>query len=250
MISSVLQYSTTDFRFLQPNIEQLSQVSDEIIIPICDHLFNGQPENETVLKKSYELLSKYDKVQVVEFEWAPGYHTRYWHNAARAIGVNCSSEKANWILFVDTDEIIDASAFNKWIKTNEYEQYDSIKLSNYWYFREPTYQAAAFEDSVVMVRKQFVQFDLMHPTAEREQCHELLNIRKKRQTKGTDDLPMVHHYSWVRSKQEMLTKVSSWGHNNDKNWADIIEEEFNRPFNGTDFVHGYQYNFVENKFKV
>ena len=48
----------------------------------------------------------------------------------------------------------------------------------------------------------------------------------------------------------MLKKVLNWGHKNDKNWSDLIEEEFSRPFNGTDFVHGYNYNIVENKFNI
>ena len=29
-----------------------------------------------------------------------------------------------------------------------------------------------------------------------------------------------------------------------------IEEEFSRDFNGTDFVHGYSYNIVENTFNI
>ena len=65
-----------------------------------------------------------------------------------------------------------------------------------------------------------------------------------------DNEPLIHHYSWVRTKEEMLKKVLNWGHKNDKNWSDLIEEEFSRPFNGTDFVHGYNYNIVENKFNI
>ena len=62
--------------------------------------------------------------------------------------------------------------------------------------------------------------------------------------------PMMHHFSWVRSKDEMITKVKNWGHASDKNWILLIEEEFSRSFNGTDFVHGYNYNIVENTFNL
>ena len=56
---------------------------------------------------------------------------------------------------------------------------------------------------------------------------------------------MCHHYSWVRSKEEMLKKVVSWAHSTDKNWVELVNEEFTRPFNGTDFVHGYQYEVLD-----
>jgi hypothetical protein len=43
----------------------------------------------------------------------------------------------------------------------------------------------------------------------------------------------------------MLKKVSTWAHKTDKNWNALIEEEFSREFNGTDFVHNYKYeNYV------
>jgi hypothetical protein len=46
----------------------------------------------------------------------------------------------------------------------------------------------------------------------------------------------------------MLQKVSAWGHANDTNWVELIEEEFSREFSGTDFVHGYEYEIIEKKF--
>ena len=63
-------------------------------------------------------------------------------------------------------------------------------------------------------------------------------------------LPMLHHYSWVRTKEQMLKKVRTWWHNKDRNWEKSVEEEFSRPFSGKDFVHGYEYKTVENKFNL
>jgi hypothetical protein len=48
----------------------------------------------------------------------------------------------------------------------------------------------------------------------------------------------------------MLLKVKNWGHNNDRDWQSLIEEEFSREFNGKDFVHGYTYTVVENTFNL
>jgi hypothetical protein len=57
--------------------------------------------------------------------------------------------------------------------------------------------------------------------------------------------PIMHHFSWVRTKEEMLRKVKSWGHTNDRDWNPMIEEEFSREFNGKDFVHNYSYKILE-----
>ena len=62
--------------------------------------------------------------------------------------------------------------------------------------------------------------------------------------------PLVHHYSWVRSREEMLQKVKSWGHNQDRNWVKLVEDHFalsesKRGGAGfRDFVHGYAYRTV------
>ena len=62
--------------------------------------------------------------------------------------------------------------------------------------------------------------------------------------------PFIHHYSWVRTKEEMLKKVLNWGHKDDSfDWISKIEEEFSRDFNGTDFIHRYNYNIVNNFIK-
>jgi len=62
---------------------------------------------------------------------------------------------------------------------------------------------------------------------------------------------MIHHYSWVRTKEEMLKKVSNWGHARDKgDWKELVEMEYSRPFNGQDFLHNYQYIIVDNKFNI
>jgi hypothetical protein len=48
----------------------------------------------------------------------------------------------------------------------------------------------------------------------------------------------------------MIKKVKNWSHKYDRDWEALVEEEFSRNFNGTDFVHQYQYELVDNKFKI
>ena len=104
-------------------------------------------------------------------------------------------------------------------------------------------RATTFEDSPVLVRKSIVHIDPNNLQIEREQLHEALNVPKQRMILQ-DGKPLVHHYSWVRTKEQMLQKVKAWGHNTDKDWVSLIEEEFSRPFNGTCFVNNYEFEII------
>lgn len=250
MISTILHYSTIDFRFLDTNLTQLSKVSDEIIIPICDHLFDGEPEEQELLVKTYEIAAKYPKCSVYLFEWqGPKNNPGYYHNLSRALGTSVA--KNDWLLFVDTDEIIDDS-FKEWFEKNKTSQTNGYWLTCYWYFREPIYQATRTEAAGLLVRKKYCNWDL-EIRDERQQLFNSIpyfldgNYTPILSEEGT---PIVHHFSWVRNKKEMLKKVQNWGHKYDKDWKSLVEEEFSRSFNGTDFVHGYSYKVVENKFNI
>ena len=75
-------------------------------------------------------------------------------------------------------------------------------------------------------------------------------IRITIKEKKYDETTTIKNILWVKNKKEMLRKVKNWSHKNDRNWEDLIEEEFSRDFNGKDFVHNYSYEIVENKFKI
>jgi len=247
MISTILQYSTLDFRFLKVNLDQLSQISDEIIVPICDHLFNGEPENQELLKKSIKIINSYPNSQAYTFEWQ-GFNPNpgYYHNLSRLLGTQIAKNEV--LFFVDTDEIVDSKKFNKWIKT-EYKKDTTYWITCYWYFREPIYQSKSYEGCGLLITK--------------DKCNWNINIRDERQQLHTgkwihggynhilvDGEPIMHHFSWVRTKEEMLKKVQNWGHKNDTNWVDLVEKEFQESFKGVDFIHGYSYNIVDNKFNL
>ena len=247
MISTVLQYSTLDFRFLETNLNQLSKFSDEIIIPICDHFFDGETENQELLEKTFEITKQIPKCNTYLFEWdGIKSNTGYYHNLSRALGTSVA--EGDWLLFVDTDEIV-SDNFSKWFETIKHTDY-SFWLTCYWYFREPTYQATKTESAGLLIKKEKCNWN-MNIREERQQLFNIPNFISGDYTPILyDNEPLIHHYSWVRTKEEMLKKVLNWGHKNDKNWSDLIEEEFSRPFNGTDFVHGYNYNIIENKFNI
>jgi hypothetical protein len=248
-ISTVLLYSTIDYRWLNECLESVSKISNEIIVVSCDKLWNGEQENSDLLLKSQQIINSYFNTKWIFVPWIKGYPTFFWETQCRTSGILSTSENTEYILFLDTDEIIDTEKFTDWINTTEYQQYDSMKIANYWYFREKIYRAKTVEDSVVLAKKDLLvkNNSMIIPiiSAGREQYHELIECNKKRNILGTDREPMIHHYSWVRTKEEMMQKVKSWGHNQDKNWISMIEEEFSRPFNGKCFVNNYIFDIIE-----
>jgi hypothetical protein len=67
---------------------------------------------------------------------------------------------------------------------------------------------------------------------------------------GLDGLPLFHHFSWVRSYENMLHKVSTWGHKCDKDdWPQKVKEMFDSHV-PLDFVHGYKYDVVPDAFGI
>jgi hypothetical protein len=246
MISCILQYSTIDFNFLEVNLKQLRKLDCEIIIPLCNKLYSGKDENKDLIKKSYEIAHNY-KATIIPFGWGGDINnTRYYHNLSRKIGTEKSSFE--WLLFLDTDEII-TDEFNEWFDDVKDLNFNGYWFTCYWYFREPIYRSKTTESAGLLVKRKYCNWDLNGN--ERQQlflkipnfiCGDFQQILSK------TGKPLVHHYSWVRNKDQMLLKVKNWGHNNDKNWAQLVKEEFSKDFNGTDFIHNYNYDIVKPEF--
>tara|TARA_Y100000310_G_scaffold295841_1_gene327569 strand:+ start:110 stop:835 length:726 start_codon:yes stop_codon:yes gene_type:complete len=239
-LGTVISYCTNDEIFIRGCINEALQVSDQVIVPISTHLYDGTPENLNSIKK---LSKEYPSVNFTTFEWEPGRHPRYWHNMSRIIGNHLLDDDVDWVLFIDSDEVLESELFNKFKNNKTFEECDSYKLGCYWYFREMNIRAKTLEDSPVLVRKKLVQLDPNNLHIEREQLHEALNVPKQRMILQ-DGKPLVHHYSWVRTKEQMLQKVKAWGHTTDKDWTALIEEEFSRVFNGKCFVNNYEFEVI------
>jgi len=253
MISTILQYNTNDIKFLEINLSQCNKFSDEIIITICDHFYNGEKENDDLLCESISIINKFNKCKILNVQYE-GFKESpaYYHNLGRKNGRDLA--KNDWILFLDSDEIVDDN-FSEWFEHNKYKNL-CFNFTCNWYFRKPIYKSTQTESAGVLIRKKDCQNWDLNSALETKQfyqklwdesrlCHGDLNP-----VLGLDGKVLVHHYSWVRSKEEMIKKVKNWGHKYDKDWESLIEEEFSRNFNGTDFVHNYKYERVENKFKI
>ena len=244
MLTTMINFCSNDARFISYVIESAAPFSDEVIVPVCDHFYDGEPENRVVLD---EIYARHPNVRFVEFAYDTRYAflgARYWTNMARQVGIAALRDDCEWGVFLDSDEVVDTDTFSQWLDSGVRDRCVSMRPVNYWYFREDRYQATTFEASALVVRRDQITHQGIFSTGERHGLHEFAKGKKDEWALSADGRPMIHHYSWVRSQEEMLKKVRSWGHNLDKDWEALVRDEFSRPFDGKDFVHGYSYREV------
>jgi len=248
-IAVIINYCTNDYKFFKPCIKEVKKFSQNIIVPIADFFFDGTPENQELLKKTY---NESVGIKFIKFEFDPNRNTsnpQYWITFSRWVGFNelKEDEDIEYILFLDIDEIIEGDKFVDWLNNFNYRDYDAILFKSYWYFKEAKFRALTTENQGLLVKKDKITKDLIINIWDRDGIFIHLEGNKIFDVTGLDDEPMVHHYSWVRTKEEMLKKVQTWGHRNDRDWKKLIEEEFAKEFteDSTDFVHGYKFKVVK-----
>lgn len=240
-IATLINFSTNERAFLKPCVQQAAAFSSQILVSACDHFFDGVPENKKLLRNIY---AQFPECQFIEYEFQGPYSqhsANFWHNLGRLLGFYHVEEQIDYILFLDVDEIVDGAKFLEWLTNFPLRNYEALQLACYWYFRKEHYQSKVWEETPLLIKKDALTHELLMHPFERGGTFFKMEGNKAPFIKGKDDLPMVHHYSWVRSKDEMLRKVASWGHSGERDWVSLIEEEFSRPFKGKDFIHGYDF---------
>ena len=233
-----------DRTFIVKTIEQCLYFSDDIIVVSFDHLLNGHPED---LEDISRLSSMFSSVRFITLPFTPTESGRYHHNMARWVGTHYS--RYGWILYLDSDEIPDGSAFRDSLLNWFPADFDAASLECYWYFRQPEYQAIQTEECGLLVRKSAVLRERIFSDHERWSFRYCSDLRFQSKIQGRSGI-IMHHFSWVRSEANMLAKVAGWGHKNDRDWESAVREEFTHEFTGQDFVHGYRYRKVNNKFNI
>lgn len=256
-LATIVNFCTNESRFIKICLDQALQFSSQVIVPVCDHFFDGTKENRLLLEQIYQA---FPQCLFVEYPFIPKKIPKrifkkvspahFWHSLSRMIGAQFLDEKVDNVLFLDADEIPDAGRFSEWLGCSDYLGHTVLKLANYWYFRESCYQAEPWEDSIVFAQRRALEPHLLLRQEERDAIYDSLPGPKRRMVVGVDGNPMFHHYSWVRTQEEMLKKVSSWGHRADQEWTDLVKNEFLGPFKGVDFVHHYPCRTVSPTFVV
>jgi len=255
-IATIINYCSNEFRFLERCVREAEKFSHEILITVCDHFFDATKE------KKEELNYTFSQFPNCRFLYYPYFLSdvpvkvlkrlgdNFFCTFSRLLGWSYLSKEVEYVLFLDADEIVDSSQFLLFLDNFDYRKYSAIKIANYWYFREAKYRAKALEDSCVFARKKALSRKALLQEGDRFAAFRNAKGNKISMVKGINKDPFIHHYSWVRTKEEMLKKVTAWGHRNERNWIKLVEEEFLKEFTGTDFVHGYSFEEVDPLFEI
>lgn len=245
-IATIINYCSNDYPFLKDCLDQAKKFSEKIIVVSADHLFNGQKENVEEMKKYF---SNFAFATFIIYPFIPEKIPKriqrkvkknsMWHSISRMTGTFFLEKDIDYVLFLDIDEIVDGERFKQWLNEKNFLKYTALRPANYWYFRSVSSQAVIWEDTAVLARKKNIKRKALLDSSERDAIFNSAAGNKIRNVLGADNLPMIHHYSWVKTKEQMLTKVKTWGHKNDKNWNELIEKEFQKEESLKDFVHGY-----------
>lgn len=228
--------------FLKPCVDAALKVSDKVIVPFCTHFHDGTEQSQELLLRS---AAENPNAEFAQFEYLATETSRWHCNASRKIGIMMAPEDTEYFMFLDTDEIIVPELFNAWWSEQQSNPLVSYKLSNYFYFRDFKYQCKDWQDSIALVQKgYFTQDQFIFHENERSGVFDYVPPHLRARNVTYRGKPFIHHYSWVRSKEAMLKKVSCWSHNRDQDWASLVEKEFNEPFRGKDMIFGFEYNTV------
>jgi len=254
MVATVINYCTNDYRFLAACLSEARKFSKEIIVPVCDHFFDGTPENKLLLEHSY---AAHPDVKFIEFAleregyalYSPFNESdpdwiHYMHSTARYLGYQFISPEIEYVLFLDVDEIVDAKKMNAWLKQYPFQGFNAVRYTSYFYFREARFQATKIMRNGLLIKRLNFDENLLLDSTERKGTFDAIPGLKLEDTPALDGRPLVHHYSWVKTRQEMHKKVQTWGHHLDKNWSVLVEEELKNPFALKDKFWGFDYKLV------
>jgi hypothetical protein len=239
-IASAIHYCTNEYRFIRKLIEEVQKFSQLILIPVCDHFFNGEKENRALLDRTYQ---EFPDCQFIEFAYYPdrlydrsltGYTIqsrewgKLWHATSRYIAAQFIPREMEYILFIDSDEIIEGDRFLKWLDQGLYQSFEALRLAGYIYSTQARFRADKLVNTALMVRQETLDISKMIHPNERQRIFNISPNPKTALFDG-DGTPFVHHYSWVRTKEECSRKIQTWGHRLDQDWNPVIRNLFENP---------------------
>jgi hypothetical protein len=257
-VSVVINYCSNENIFLRAVLTECQKFSNDIVVAYGSHLYDGTKEDaDHILQYTKEFpdinFVEYNVDVSLENKDRAGVNNRptaYWHNLARWTGIQSTKNKG-WVFLIDCDEIPEGDRLSLFLKSVLLDETKCYKFANYWYFKDTTNQATTFEDSVLCIHAKYTTRETIFGDWERDHTANSSGLQLQRMVMS--DRPLFHHYSWVRSKENLIHKITSWGHSNDIFKNANVDSLINFIYgddNVNDIVHGYNYIKVEPKFGI
>lgn len=233
-IATIINFCTNDDRFLKKAVDEVQKFSHQILVPVCDHFFDGTEENRDLLNQTY---LQFPSIHFLEFRYTSDkLYTPYiqrlptdedwgclWHSTARYLAFLYLSDEIDHLLFLDADEIVEGIKFKDWLARTNLKTSNAYWFSSYCYGFEASKRAPHLQQTALLVKREALSPLKILNSQERFGIFGSLPGPKKLDTTYLDGSPMIHHYSWVRPEEECLKKASTWGKKHHCNWPLWIE---------------------------
>lgn len=261
-IGCVVSYCSLERHFLKHTLRECSKFASHIVVSYADKLYDLTPDNQhndqlVRIKEDFPHVTfvQYTIDKIDELIDAPELNNRavYWHNRARWEGLRVLNPECQYVMFMDADEVPEGDRVKNFLKGTQAPDplTPAVKFANWWYMREPTLRFRGIEDSVVMVPRTRVATRDSVVLCESER-NNLADAPVVRNVSDGGSSPMFHHFSWVRTPEDLVRKVQLWGHRNDRDWETAVRTELARPIQPghVDVIFGRMYDIVDNKFGI
>lgn len=252
-LATILSYCSNDQQFLYENLSVLTKFSDKVVLPLLSHFWNGEEEIPNFFEDTRTFCAENfgDKVEVITYtatvEEVKAQRSWYWESFTRQLALDhIKNHKPEYVLMVDADEIFEVEEMQRWLQnlfTQETVPWDTIDFTSYYYYRTPKIRDANYMQGKLCFGKLFKFSSLLVGDPEKLTTVNLFNYEgrpvigvKGVAARKDDGSPFLHHFSYVRNKEQMKKKLKTFGHNGDKNWDALVEEEFSHEFDGTTFA--------------
>ena len=262
MVAIIINYSSNEKTFIDL-LKQCMIFTNEIIVSYGTHFYDGKEEDHDHFEN---LKIKYPSVKFLQYIvnidlpiserlGTVKRETAYWHNLARWTAINSLSTSAEWVFIIDADEIPEGQLIANWLKEIESDLNPECcyKLACYWYFKLPENQATTLEDSILLIHKKHLTKENIFGDNERDHLINVSRCKLLRAVKDLNGSVLWHHFSFVRNKEALIRKLSTWAHINDL-FKDVNPVKFTdfifQNDNVNDIVHRYEYKKVANKFDI
>lgn len=219
------------------------------------HLFKGQKEDEAIIQSTTLPFIGNDLYKQRKIIWNEGHSAWYWEGLGRYIATQeMVGKDCHYILYIDADEIIEPQRATQFINSNIITNYTAIKLGVYTYsidvhcrLRVKAYSTIlskySFANSLPFKEDGRLQYFNNSDRVSRWTAKLSINPRFYIY-KG---IPFIHHYTGVRTPDQMVKKVTSWGHSDEKDWI----AELNRSWKiNKGKIGKHRFDIVENTFNL
>lgn len=275
---TVISYCSNERFYIRSVLENAVKYSGCVVVSMGDHLYDGRREEESEHEYLIEIcreISGVSNVMIVPIVYqVTSFNQPYiLHNFARQAGMQVATEMMRhqpfWVFLLDADEVPDGDAVKQWLDAKQLRDAGRdilYKMSNYWVFMHPQLVSKEYEDSIVLVHSDMLNHGALTHIRERDGIyiwhHESVLGNKglvvERGNLGFGKEPMFWHFSWVRSVdgftsldglcKGLISKVSNWGHKQDRDWKSLISDAFSKverdlSWPTHDFVHGHELEY-------